>query len=260
VFAERLKHVIEPAFTVDVTSQITNYSSTPVVSDVSDFVVSGATRFTYGVTNRFFARGKAVGQARGQTREFLTLGLQQTYYSTPESALYDSAYQSTYGYGRRLDLSPLALTARVSPTAAVDGNLRVEYDVSGFGLQMLSAGGSLNAAKMSAGVNYSRRGSFDASASSADYLSASTSMRWLDGRANGTYSLSWDIGQSYVVSQSIVGSYLAQCCGLQLEFQKFNYPEVVGIPIPSDTRFNFGFILAGLGTFSNFFGALGGQR
>ena len=113
---------------------------------------------------------------------------------------------------------------------------------------------------MSAGVNYSRRSSFDASRPANDYLSASTTMRWLDGRANGTYSLSWDIGQGYVVSQSIVGSYLAQCCGLQLEFQKFNYAEVVGIPIPSDTRFNFGFILAGLGTFSNFFGALGGQR
>ena len=85
-------------------------------------------------------------------------------------------------------------------------------------------------------------------------------MRWLDGRANGTYSLSWDIGRSYVVSQSVVGSYIAQCCGLQLEFQKFNYPESSGIPIASDTRFNFGFVLAGLGTFSNFFGAFGGQR
>jgi hypothetical protein len=85
-------------------------------------------------------------------------------------------------------------------------------------------------------------------------------MRWLDGRASGTYALSWDIGRAYIVSQSIIGSYLAQCCGLQVELQKFNYPESSGIPIASDTRFNFGFILAGLGTFSNFFGAFGGQR
>ena len=87
-----------------------------------------------------------------------------------------------------------------------------------------------------------------------------TTLRWLEGRASGTYSLSWDIARGYVVSQSIVGSYLAQCCGLQLEFQKFNYPETSGIPIASDTRFNFGFVLAGLGTFSNFFGAFTGQR
>jgi hypothetical protein len=186
--------------------------------------------------------------------------VQQTYYSNPESARYDSAYQSTYGYGRRLDLSPVALTTRVSPTGAVDGNLRIEYDVSGFGLQMLSTGVNVNARPMSANVNYSRRRGTDPNQAGSDYLSAATTMRWLDGRANGTYSLSWDIGQSYVVSQTIMGSYLAQCCGLQLEFQKFNYPDGIGAPIPSDTRFNFGFILAGLGTFSNFFGALGGQR
>jgi LPS-assembly protein len=254
-YAERLKHVIEPAFTVDVTSRIADYSSTPLVSDVSDFVVSGATRLTYGITNRLFARPRAVGTTRGQAREFLTVGLQQTYYTNPESSRYDSAYQSAYGYDRPLDLSPVALTTRVSPTSALDGNLRVEYDVSGLGLQMLSAGGTMNLATASASLNYSHR-RVDAS----DYLSGSTSLRWLDGRASGTYSLSWDIGRSYVVSQTVVGSYLAQCCGLQVEFQKFNYPDVVGIPIQADTRVNFGFILAGLGTFSNFFGALGGQR
>jgi hypothetical protein len=105
------------------------------------------------------------------------------------------------------------------------------------------------------GGNYSWR-KIDGS----NFVSTYTTLRWLDGRANGTYSLSWDIARGYVVSQSVVGSYLAQCCGLQLEFQKFNYPQTTGFPIGSDTRFNVGFILAGLGTFSNFFGAFGGQQ
>jgi hypothetical protein len=257
VFAERLKHVIEPAFSVDVTSQITDYTSTPVVGDVSDFVVGGSTRVTYGLTNRLFARGKPrEQQARGQTREFLTVGLQQTFYSTPESARYDSAYQSTYGYGRPQDLSPVALTARVSPSAALDGNLRLEYDVAGLGLQTLSAGGGVNLRTASVNANYSHRRSLPLSAGS-DYLSASTTSRWLDGRVTGTYSLSWDIEQAKVVSQTVAGSYVAQCCGLQLELQKFDYPD--GFGYPSDVRFNVGFTLAGLGTFSNFFGALGGQ-
>ena len=30
--------------------------------------------------------------------------------------------------------------------------------------------------------------------------------------------------------------------------------------LSADTRYNFGFVLAGLGTFSNFFGAFGGAR
>jgi LPS-assembly protein len=257
VFAERLKHVIEPAFRIDMTSQIDDYRSTPVVGDQSEFVVGGAVDFTYGITNRFLARGRPTGQTtgRGQTREFLTVGLQQTVYSNPESARYDSTYQSTFGYARAVDISPLALTARVSPSFALDGNFRVEYDVTGLGLALLSAGGSINRPATSVSLNYSKR-----SADNSDFLSGATTMRWLDGRATGTYALSWDIGRAYIVSQSIIGSYLAQCCGLQVELQKFNYPESSGIPIASDTRFNFGFILAGLGTFSNFFGAFGGQR
>jgi LPS-assembly protein len=255
VFAERLKHVIEPTFTVELTSQIDDFARTPIASDVSEFVVGGAAQLTYGLTNRLFARGKTVGQVRGQTREFLTVGLQQTAYSNPESARYDSTYQSTFGYRRPAARSPLALIGRVSPSVVVDGNFRAEYDTYGLGLQLLSAGGGFNGPAASVGANYSWRKLDDSS-----FLSASTTLRWLEGRASGSYALSWDIARSYVVSQSIMGSYLAQCCGLQLEFQKFNYPETTGFPISSDTRFNFGFILAGLGTFSNFFGAFTGQR
>jgi LPS-assembly protein len=255
VFAERLKHVIEPAFTADLTSQISDFAKTPIVSDASEFVVGGAAQFTYGLTNRFFARGRNVGETRGQTREFLTAGVQQTAYSNPASARYDSTYQSTFGYALPRERSPVAMTTRVSPLAAVDGNFRAEYDTYGLGLLLLSAGGGVNGRTASANANYSRR-----SVDNSNFLSTSTTLRWLDGRANGTYSLSWDIGRGYVVSQSIVGSYLAQCCGLLLEFQRFNYPESSDIPIASDTRFNFGFVLAGLGTFSNFLGAFGGQR
>jgi hypothetical protein len=148
----------------------------------------------------------------------------------------------------------VALTARISPTSLFDTNARVEYDVSGAGLQMVSTGVNLNTGAASVGLNFSHR------TDSSDYLSGSSTMRWLDGRADATYAIGWDIGRSYVQNQRVMVSYLAQCCGLQIEFQKFNFAQVVGIPIPADTRFNFGFILAGLGTFSNFFGALGGQR
>ena len=116
VFAERLKHVIEPAFSVDMTSRIADFAKTPVVSDVSEFVIGSAAQLTYGLTNRLFARGKDVGVTRGQTREFLTVGIQQTTYTNPDSIRYDSAYQSTFGYPFQRDRSPVALTARVSPT------------------------------------------------------------------------------------------------------------------------------------------------
>jgi hypothetical protein len=253
-WAERLKHVIEPAFTGDFTSQISDYTSTPKNgSDVSDFVVSGNTKFTYGLTNRLFYRGHTVDGVRGQTREFVTVGIQQTYYSNPESSLYDSSYQSTVGSQRPpSDLSPITLTARVSPSNAFDLNSRVEYDVSGLGLATISAGGTMNLATASANLNYSHN-----RASNSDFIYGGTTLRWLGDRAHLTYALNWDIARSYIQSQNISAAYLAQCCGLMVEFQKYNYAS--DIPVSSDRRFNFGFVLAGLGTFSNFFGAFGAQ-
>jgi len=259
-FAERLKHVIEPAFTVDFTSYIDNYNRTPSIgSDVADFVVSGSTKATYGLTNRLFARGRTVDGVRGTTRELLTVGLQQSYYTNPQAGGYDSSYQSSLPV-KPTDLSPLALTTRYAPTALIDTNSRIEYDVTrGRGLQIVSIGGTVNGAAVSASTNFSHNRLNPLNPST--FVQGSTSMRWLDGRATGTYNLSWDIGRSYIVSQGAMLSYLAQCCGLTMEFQKYNYASLgVNLATPSDVRFNFGFILAGLGTFSNFFGAFGGQR
>jgi lipopolysaccharide assembly outer membrane protein LptD (OstA) len=260
-FAERMKHVIEPAFTVDFTSRIEDYTRTPVLgSDSSDFVVSGTTRLTYGLTNRLFSRGRTVDGVRGTTRELMTIGLQQTYYSNPLSGGFDCTYQSQCGSRIPVDLSPLTLTARVSPSTVLDTNARIEFDTSrGRGLQLVSVGNTLNLTGISVGTNYSH--SSINPTSPQNFITMTTSMRWLGDRATGNYNVQWDIARSSIVSQSVMTSYLAQCCGLQLEFQKYNYAEVnPGFP-SSDTRFNFGFVLAGLGTFSNFFGAFGaGQR
>ena len=258
-FAERIKHVIEPAFTVDFTSNIDDYFRTPSFgSDLADFVVSGSTKVTYGLTNRLFARTRAVENVRGTTRELLTVGLQQTFYSNPQAGGFDSSYQSTSNRVAR-DLSPLTLITRFAPNAALDTNSRVEYDVTrGLGLQILSLGGTINTGKVSASTNFSHNRLIPTSHST--YVQGSTSMRWLDGRATGTYNISWDITRSYVQSQGVMLSYLAQCCGLTMEFQKYNYGSLgVNLANPSDMRFNFGFTLAGLGTIpGNFFGAFGG--
>jgi hypothetical protein len=117
----------------------------------------------------------------------------------------------------------------------------------------------MNRAAVSAGANYSHSRLDPENPSS--FVQGNTSVRWLDGRATGNYNIGWDIHRSYIVNQAVMVSYLAQCCGLTFEFQKYNYAQLgSNLALPSDTRFNFGFILAGLGTFSNFFGAFGGQR
>jgi len=76
----------------------------------------------------------------------------------------------------------------------------------------------------------------------------------------GTYSFDYDFGRGVMVQQKIQGYYNAQCCGLIIEFQQANYPNLFNpLLIPQDRRFNISFSLGGIGTFSNFLGALAGQ-
>jgi hypothetical protein len=78
------------------------------------------------------------------------------------------------------------------------------------------------------------------------------------GRIGGTYTMNWDITNGRILNQRWSGFYNAQCCGLMMEFQKMAYG--LGSAVPLDQRFNISFSLAGIGNFSNFFGAFGGGR
>jgi hypothetical protein len=263
---ERMKHVIEPVFTLDYTTDIDNQNSVPQLSDISDFIVGGATRFTYGLNNRFFYRGRPREGGRGTTREFVTVGVQQTYYSNALASRYDATYVSTSGRQNLVDLSPVALIARVSPSGVLDANARLEYDVSGNGLQILSTGATANLVgaavegatprQASINVGYSRA-RYVRTQPVSQYLSLSTNSRWLDGRVGVTYGLSWDIERAYIQSQTVMASYMAQCCGIQADFQTVNFLSSSAFPVSQDRRFNLSLVLAGLGTFSNFFGAFG---
>jgi hypothetical protein len=76
-----------------------------------------------------------------------------------------------------------------------------------------------------------------------------------------SYSITRDVNRGYNVQQSIGWSYNAQCCGLAVDYQAFNYPELAALyPVSADRRVNISFTLAGLGTFQNMFGAFGGTR
>jgi len=253
-YSERMKHVIEPAFTVDYTTPIDDVRRTPILTDTSDFVVGGTSRMTYGLTNRFMYRGKTVEGVRGQTREFITVGIQQTYYSNPESSKFDTSYSSSNTSRTPVNLSPISLNARVSPSARIDANTRAEYDVHGLGLASLGVGSTVSAGLASGSLQFSRQ-RLSVNSKPNSYFSGSTSLHTPNGHFTGTYGIGWDLTHSTIVTQNVLATYMAQCCGLQMEFQNFHL--VSSAPIPSDRRINVSFVLAGLGTFSNFFGAFG---
>ena len=254
-----MKHVIEPTLILDFTSPISDFRRTPILSDISDFVVGSSSRATYGFTNRFFYRGRSTNGARGSTREFVTVGIQQTsYFASGSEPLRHDLYQRR-GTGTGRELSPVTMTARVSPSSWVDANSRVEYDVSGNGLQVFTTGATLNRPEGGLTVNYSRQ-RLDKTLPPSSFVSASARAQWPQKRVSTTYTVSFDVARSKLVSQGIIGSYMAQCCGVQAEYQQFSFPSGYGLPFSADRRLNLSFVLAGLATFSNFLGSFGGLQ
>ena len=79
------------------------------------------------------------------------------------------------------------------------------------------------------------------------------------GRAHigGTYNFDFDLSDKTLVQQRIGFFYNAQCCGVGVEYQAFNYPNISRFIVSKDRRFNLSFTLAGLGSFSNVLGAFG---
>ena len=84
-YSDRMKHVIEPTFSVDIPHRDRESGARPVYRFQRR---RGRRRdeFTYGLTNRLIARTRGTGDARGSTREFLTVGVQQTYYTNPKTS------------------------------------------------------------------------------------------------------------------------------------------------------------------------------
>lgn len=267
-FAERLKHVIEPSYSVTRRTPISAQTRVPLSAGGYDTVIGGATQVSYGVANRLLARKAAPPAPDGGATqasaplEVLTVSVRQTYYTEPLASRFDNQY--SYGYLNRPAnaYSPIAVLARGAPAESLAVDFRLEYDpvkgakvrLPGFGLN-----GTLRLPSVDATAGWSRNAYATgvSTTASANYLQAGTNVRLLDGRVGGQVSFNYDIGRSALLNQRYIGFYNAQCCGISFEYQAYNYPAASNIPVPKDRRFNLAFTLAGIGTFSNFLGAFG---
>ena len=88
---------------------------------------------------------------------------------------------------------------------------------------------------------------------------ASTNWRKANNTVGTTYSFTYDLRRAVFLQQTLLAYYNAQCCGFAVEYQVYNYSGLTTSNVPQDRRFNISFTLAGIGTFSNFLGAFGGQ-
>jgi LPS-assembly protein len=259
-YAEKYKHVIEPTLTVQRTSAIDEYNRI-VRLESGDYIVGDTTRFTYGVANRLYAR-------KNVSREIASLRISQTYYTQPQASQFDPNYQSSFDQTTKpTNFSPVAVAARVTPTDRTSAEFRTEWDPTAHTLRSFFASGSFQPGEwLNVSGSWSRRRyipelpGFDNPDSATHALSGSTLMRTHSNRLGGSYSFDYDFQRDFFLQQRIQGYYNAQCCGLVVEYQTVNFQGIPGVTAPQVKRFNISFSLAGIGTFSNFLGALAGQQ
>ncbi len=260
-YAEKLKHSIEPFMNIQRISPIDNFDEIVRIDSV-DTIVGRTTRMSYGVNNRFFRKPGG----GGQSREIMTVSLGQSYYSDERAAQFDSRYRSSYGSAPSR-FSPLSLHVRAWPTPTMNAQFRAEYDTKFNAFRTMSADGTLAVGDwLHTSLGWSQRRlieglpGFDDPRRLTHYLNGATTWRSPRNRIGGTYTFNYDMQDRSFLQQRIMGYYNAQCCGFALEYQTFDLSGLRSsrYPVDQDRRFNFSITLAGIGSFSNFFGAFGG--
>ena len=254
-YAEKMKHVIEPNFTVQRTTAIENYAQI-VKLDTYDYILGDTTKLTYGITNRVLAKRRNAPK-QSAVREFINVSLSQSYYSDPAASLVDPSYSSSFQLRNPKAFSPWLLSARVVPTDSIDGGLRLEYDQEDGQLLAIGASGRYAYRDfLQATSGWSRR--HVNVVRTDNYLNFGTSVRAAQGRLGGFFGLDYDLYADRFLQRRFQAFYNAQCCGVAVEFQTYNFPSFdPRYGVPRDRRFNITFTLAGIGTFSNLLGAFG---
>jgi len=258
-YAQKWKHVIEPTLTITKRTLIDNVLNI-VQLESYDQVPGGDTQYIYGLSSRLYAKKESA-------REILSASLQQTYYTKEIAASVDPNYSSTVGTLHPPgNFSPLALQVHVSPTTITDATMRAEFDSKTQAMTQfaLNGGMALGWTVVNAGWSLSRNIPLNPSlpiTTASHFLNAMAITRRPGNGWSGAYGFNYDMKNKDFLNQRFIAHYNTQCCGLAMEFQKYNFGTRAGtVGVPTDHRFNLSFTLAGIGTFSDLFGAFGGQQ
>jgi hypothetical protein len=154
----------------------------------------------------------------------------------------------------------------VAPTDHFQTDFSTEFNTQVNTFTTYTASGSYNSTRFQVTGGWSDRRlipelpEFSNPALANHDINATTTVRNPGNHLGGTYAFNYDLRNANFRQQRIMLFYNAQCCGLNIEYQTYNLGGVSNFVVPQDRRFNLSFTLAGIGTFSNFFGAFGGQQ
>jgi LPS-assembly protein len=253
-YASKVKHSVQPYFSVQRTSSVDAFDRIVQVDSV-DTIVGDTTRVGYGIVNRVYR--KAGGG--GSSREIASVTLGQTYYSNASASAYDAAYVTSTATPSRF--SPLSLAVRVSPLDGTSGSVRAEYDTRYSAFRTLAADGTVTwGGWLQATGGWSQQryiaalSGYDDRSSLAHSLNAQLQVSPPSLRLGGSYSINYDFLHDSVLQQRIVASYNAQCCGVTVEYQAWDLTRLGLSGIGKDHRVSISFTLGGIGAASNLSG------
>jgi LPS-assembly protein len=263
-YAERFKHSIEPYLNFQRLTAIDQFDRI-VRLDGTDSIIGRTTRYTYGVNNRFYAKRQEGGATRTTAREILNVALSQTYYTDARAAQYDEYYRSSFSGAPPSHLSPVSIVARFAPTLESSGSFRAEYDTQYWAFRSMGAEATIVLRdRLQSSIGWNQRRFIEQLAGYNDktrldhFLTQSTLLRTRDNQFGTRYSFSFDVRLKSFLQQRLTAYYNTQCCGFSVEYQNYDLTRLGSrAPVAQDRRLNFSFTLAGIGGFSNFFGALG---
>ena len=262
-YSERVKHVIEPYMTLRRLTAVNNFDR--IIQNEGIDSILGGTEITYGLNNRVYARLSS-GANAGAAREILNVALTQTYYTNAQAAQFDRAFSTSFNDTPPSNFSPMALMVRTEPTNDLSASLRTEYDTQFGAIRTIGADGSYDFKGLfQATAGWSQRRfiedlpGFDNPNQLDHFLNVFTRLQNRENTLGGAYQFNYDLLRSRFLQQRLIVYYNAQCCGVGIEYQTFNFAGLgIRTPIPQDRRLNLSFTLAGLGTFANVLGAFGG--
>jgi LPS-assembly protein len=262
-YAERFKHVIEPFFRISRTTPFDQVDRV-VKYDYNDWLTGGDTRIEYRLSNKLLARRRAPGAVPGVStgagivREILTVDLRQTYYSDVRGSQSDPSVETATSDR----FGPLVLNASTRPNDTTVGQFQIEMDSRYRKVRSYSASTTIQSTFADVQAGWRRTGVIPerpefALGSQTHYLNAGTTLRSANNVIGGSYDINLDIKNSSVTNQRITAYYNSQCCGISFDWQSLSTPLY---DIKTDRRFGVSFTLAGIGSFANPMGGLGGGR
>lgn len=274
-YSERMKHLIEPWAGVSRVSAIDAVDSIVRIEGI-DSIVGDVWRVEYGFDTRLYAR-VFEGSQESVAREILSASVTQSYYTDENAAQFDRSFRTSFSGTPPSNFSPMSVIVRAQPTQEIGGTLRMEFDpdfarreylplLRAGAMRTISAEGSYEIGGwLSTSGGWSQRRfieglpGFDNPARLDNYVNSSTSFRTPSNNFGGLYDFNYDIRRGRFLAQLIRLYYNAQCCGVRVDYQVYNF-EGLGTRafVEQDRRVTFSFTLAGLGTFTNNFGGAGG--